>query len=132
MTSQTRRATFPFGCDHGKIAERVEVGHEAHVRFLDPREALDGRPVELDLAVERLLELRARHLDVLDDSEDVRELQAQEPDAFLVAGLQDLGGLQGHLVPPFFFDFGSRRAEILGQNAESHPENGQFCTRNCA
>jgi hypothetical protein len=45
---------------------------------------------------ERLLELGAGHLDVLDDPQDVRELEAQEPDAFLVTGLQDFGGFHSH------------------------------------
>ncbi len=103
MMSQTRRATFPFGCGHGKTRNVVEVGHEAHVGFLDSREALDGRAVELDLAVERLLELRPGDLHVLDDSEDVRELEAQEPHAFLVALFEDFHRLHAHLGFPFFF-----------------------------
>ena len=37
--------------------ERAEIRDEVHVRLLDPREPLDRRAVELDLAVERLLEL---------------------------------------------------------------------------
>src|SRR5450759_3555026 len=83
-------------------AERVEIRHEAHVGFLDAREALDRRPVELDLAVERFLKLRARDFDVLDDPEDVRKLQTQEPDAFLVASLQNLGRFHCCHAPPLF------------------------------
>jgi hypothetical protein len=39
--------------------ERREVGDQVHVGFLDPREAFDRGAVELDLAVQSLLELRA-------------------------------------------------------------------------
>jgi hypothetical protein len=62
----------------GQDAEGVEVGLEQHVRLFDPHEPLDGRPVEHDLAAERLLELAARHFDVLVDAEDVGELEAEE------------------------------------------------------
>ena len=62
-------------------AEGGEVGLEQHVRLLDPHEPLDRRPVEHDLAVQRLLELAARHLDVLVDAQDVGELQPEEVDA---------------------------------------------------
>src|SRR5439155_9159904 len=70
--------------------ERGEVRDEVHVRLLDPRESLDRRAVELDLAVERLLELRLRDLDVLDHTEDVGELQPQESDVLRVTDLEDL------------------------------------------
>ncbi len=68
----------------------VQIRNQVHVRFLDPREPFDRRPVELDLAVERFRKLRARNLDVLDDPEDVGELQPHEPHVFLLAHPQDL------------------------------------------
>ena len=58
-----------------------QVGLEQHVRLLDPHEPLDRGAVEHDLAVQRLLELAAGHLDVLVDAEDVGELQPEEIDA---------------------------------------------------
>ena len=71
--------------------EGVPGRHEVHVGLLDAREPLDRGAVELDLAVERLRELGARDLDVLDDAEDVGELQPHEPDVLRLADLQDLG-----------------------------------------
>ena len=41
--------------------------------------------------VERFLELPIRHLDVLDDAEDVGELEAHELDLFARGTLQDAG-----------------------------------------
>ena len=74
---------------HGKHLERREVRLEVHVRFLDADEALDGRAVEHDPAVERLLELPVRHLDVLDDAEDVGELEAEELDLLALDALEN-------------------------------------------
>ena len=70
--------------------EGLVVGRQQHVRLLDAGEPLDRRAVEHDLAVQRLLELAARDLDVLDDSHDVRELQTHEADALFIGRLQDL------------------------------------------
>jgi hypothetical protein len=70
--------------------EGVQVRNEVHVRFLDRGEALDRGAVELDLAVERLAELRARQLDVLDHAEDVRELEPHEADVLRLTHLEDL------------------------------------------
>ena len=61
-----------------KNPERRQVRSEQHVRLFDTNEPLDRGPVEHDVAGERLLELRARNLDVLVDAEDVGELQPQE------------------------------------------------------
>jgi hypothetical protein len=81
--SQISRATRSRASPHGNTRKVEWSGDEQHVRLLDPHEPLDRRPVEEDVARQRLLELRARDLDVLVDAEDVGELQAQEtgPDA---------------------------------------------------
>ncbi len=70
--------------------EGLEVGLEEHVRLLDPHEALDRGAVEHDLAVERLVELAPRYLDVLVDAEDVGELQAEEVHPELTRELEDV------------------------------------------
>ena len=74
--------------------EGAEFRMQQHVRLLDPDEALDRRAVEHDLAVERLLELAARHLDVLVDAEDVGELEPEEVHVELFGQLEHvaLGG----------------------------------------
>ena len=64
--------------------EGVPVGNQQHVRFFDAGESLDRRAVEHDLAVEGFLELTARHLDVLDDAQEVGELESEEADFLLV------------------------------------------------
>ena len=73
--------------------ERVGIGTQEHVRFLDPHEALDRRAVEHDQAVQRVLELAVRNLDVLDRAEDVRELQPHELDLLALGPLEDAGVL---------------------------------------
>jgi len=57
-----------------------EVGHEEHVRLLDPAEALDRGAVEHDLALQGLAELALRHLHVLVLAHDVGEDEAKKPD----------------------------------------------------
>ena len=69
----------------------LEVGLEVHVRLFDADEPLDRGSVEHDSPVERLLELPIRHLDVLDDAQDVGELEAHELDLFPLDALQDAG-----------------------------------------
>src|SRR6202040_914387 len=64
-----------------------------HVGLLDAGEALDRRAVEEDLAVQGLLELATRYLDVLGHAEDAGELEPHEAHAFSVGGLQDLVSL---------------------------------------
>ncbi len=76
----------------GQNPERVEIGLEKHVGFLDADESLDRGAVEHDLTVERLLELTRRHLDVLVDPEDVGELESQKVHAESLGELED-GGL---------------------------------------
>src|SRR6266516_3671635 len=66
---------LPGGVAVRKHAKRLQIGPQHHVGFLDPDESLDGRAVEHDVALERLLKLAVRHLDVLVDAEDVRELE---------------------------------------------------------
>ena len=77
-----------------KDAEGAEVRGEEHVGLLDPHEALDRGAVEHDLPVQRLLELTARHLDVLHHAQNVGELEPEEPDVEPVADVEDvaLGG----------------------------------------
>ena len=77
----------------GKDAEGVEIRLEQHVRLLDPDESLDRGAVEHDLAVERLLELAAGHLDVLVHAEDVGELQPEKIDT------EALGQLENVILP---------------------------------
>jgi hypothetical protein len=95
-----------------------------HVGLFDPHEALDGRPVEHDLPVERLLELPVGDLDVLDAADDVAELQAHELHAFTLGGFQDLRlqllGCQRRL--------GSRRP--CGSNGEL--DRGLFGIHDCS
>ena len=55
------------------LAQNVPAG--VRVRFFDPDEPLDRRPVEHDIAVESLLELRRRDLDDLVHDQDVGELE---------------------------------------------------------
>jgi len=74
----------------GEDPECGQVRLEIHVRLFDPDEALDRRPVEHDAAVESLLELPVGDLDVLDGSEDVGELQAEELHLFALGALEDL------------------------------------------
>jgi hypothetical protein len=69
--------------------ERAQVGLEVDIRFLETHEALDGRAVEHDPAVERFLELAVWHLDVLDRAEDVRELQPHELDPLALDPCED-------------------------------------------
>ncbi len=80
----------------GKHLEGREVRFEVHVGLFDPDEAFDRRPIEHDVAVERFLELPVRHLDILDDAQDVGELQAQELHALTFGALQDLFAKVGH------------------------------------
>jgi hypothetical protein len=70
--------------------EGMEIRLKEHVRFLDSDEPLDRGPVEHDLAIEGLLELAPRHLDVLVDAQDVGELKPDEVDAEAVRQLQQL------------------------------------------
>ena len=77
------------GIDH----EGVGIRTQEHVRFLDPHEALDRRAVEHDQAVQRVLELAVRNLDVLDRAEDVGELQPHELDLLALGPLEDAGVL---------------------------------------
>src|SRR5262249_24061102 len=71
-------------------AERRQVRLEEHIGLLDPHESLDGRPVEHDFAGERLVELAARHLDVLVHPEDVGELEPEEVDVKLLGQFYDV------------------------------------------
>jgi hypothetical protein len=88
----SERATFS-PVEHAKGRQ---IGTEVHVRLFNADEPLDGRPVEHDLAVERLLELAVGNLDVLDGAEDVGELKAHELHLFALGALEDLRlGLTG-------------------------------------
>src|SRR5262249_37332303 len=73
----------------GVDGEGIEIRNEVHVGLFDPSEPLDRGTVELNLAVERLDELRARQFDVLDDAEDVGELQPHEADVLRFAHLEN-------------------------------------------
>jgi len=54
--------------------ERVGIGLEPHVRFLNAHESLDRGAVEVDPFGERLLGLPGGHGDVLDSPQNVGEL----------------------------------------------------------
>ncbi len=58
----------------GQNRERLRVGNQTHVRFLDADEALDGGAVEVDALGERLLGLACGDGDVLDRSQDIGKL----------------------------------------------------------
>jgi truncated hemoglobin YjbI len=75
-----------------KDLKRGEVRGQQHVGLLDPHEAFDARPVEHDVALQRLPELRRRNLDVLDDAQNIRELQAQKSHLVRLCQLEDVGG----------------------------------------
>ncbi len=71
--------------------KRREVGREQHVRLLDAHEPFDRRPIEHDVPVERLLELRRGQLDVLVHAENVGELQTKESHVVLAREHEDVG-----------------------------------------
>src|SRR5690606_6794013 len=78
-----------------KHGEGVVVGPQVHVRLLDAGEALDGGAVEHDVAVQGLFQLPDGNLYVLEDSQNVGELQADELDAVLFCQLEDVLLAQG-------------------------------------
>ena len=89
MSQMMRPTRSDPGVGPGKHLEGAEVGLEVHVRLFDADEALDRRAVEHDAAVERLLELPVRHLDVLGRAEDVGELEAHELDLLALDALEN-------------------------------------------
>src|SRR5262249_24943717 len=101
--------------------EGVQIRNEVHVRLFDSGQPFDRGAVELDLAVQRLGELGARDLDVLDDSVDVGELQAEESDVFGLADFQDLRLRQTWSRRVELQDLGLRHLALLfphfGQNS---------------
>ncbi len=76
----------------GVDLERLQIGGEQHVAFFDAGEALDRRSVEHHFAIESLLELALRDLDILGNPVDVRELQAHEVHIFLCDSIQNILG----------------------------------------
>lgn len=87
----------------GEDLKGLHIGHQEHVRFLDPRESLDRRAVEHDLAVQSLLELTRRHLDVFDDAVDIGELKAEEMDVFFTCLCENGLGCFWHFESPESF-----------------------------
>ena len=81
---------LPRWVDPRKDAECRQVGRQEHVRLLDPHEPFDRRAVEHHAAIERRRKLAVRHLDVLDHTQDVGELQAQELHASRLGLREDL------------------------------------------
>ena len=79
------------GVTPGEDLKSLEVGLEEHVGLFDSHEAFDRRSVEHDPPVEGLFELAIRHLDVLDDPQDVGELEAHELDLFPRDSLENAG-----------------------------------------
>jgi len=77
-----------------KDEEGRQVGDQEHVALFHADEPLDGRPVEQDVARQRLGELRRRDFDVLVDAEDVGELQPDETDVVPLGDLEEILG--GH------------------------------------
>ena len=75
-------------------AEGVEFGTQQHVALFHAHETLDRRPVEQDVAGQRLLQLGNRDLDILVDTEDVGELQADKANAVPIGELEQILG--GH------------------------------------
>ena len=87
-TTETHDAAGYFDLSPVDMGE--EVRREKHVGLFDPDEALDRGPIEHHVAGERLLELRSGDLDVLVDTEDVRELQSEEADVVGRGEVQDV------------------------------------------
>ena len=73
----------------GQDLERSGVGLGEHVRLGDPREALDGRPVEADTFIKGPFELGRGHRDRLEEPEHVGEPQTHEADVALLEGAED-------------------------------------------
>jgi hypothetical protein len=72
--------------------ERGEIRGQQHIRLFHPHESGDGGPVEHDVALQRLPELRAWDLDVLDNAQNVGELQAQKTDLLGFREFEDVRG----------------------------------------
>ena len=85
------------GHDHEGVVVRLEV----HVGFVDAHEALDGAAVEHDLAVQGLLDLAQRQGDILQETEDIDKLQAEEIDVLLFDDVHDF--VAGHGPSPSLF-----------------------------
>src|SRR6185369_11995742 len=72
------------------------VRHEVLIALGDPGEALDRAAVEPRPVADRALELVDRDRDRLDEPEDIRELELDEPDAGGFRGFDRLGSV--HLL----------------------------------
>ena len=82
--------------------EAVEIGIEIHVALLDPDKSLDGGAVEHALVLKRLLQLGGGDGDILERAEYIGELQADEPDIFILHHPHDvLGGILPHIDHAF-------------------------------
>ncbi len=73
----------------GDEGKRVEVRLQVHVGLLDADEALDGGPVEHDVAVQRLFQLFDRQGHVLGRAEDIGELELDKFDFELLGLLEN-------------------------------------------
>ena len=70
---------------------------------MDAREALDGAAVDHDLVVQDLFDLRARDRHVLELSENVGKLQADEFDIFFFGNANDVFScIVFHGFSPFY------------------------------
>ena len=132
MTSQTRRATFPFGCDHGKMRNvsrsgtspmsdssmRVKPSIEDPSNWISPSSAFSNceRGTSTFLMIPRMSVNCRRRKRTPSLSQVFRISTALIP---------------AILVPPCFSDFGSRRAENPFRALQSQPKTG-ICTPNCA
>src|SRR5205807_724513 len=85
----------------GEELERARVRERPHVALLPPREPLDRGAVEADPVFERVLELRRRDRDTLEESEDVREPQPDEADVMLPRDLENVFDIVSLHEPPF-------------------------------
>ena len=74
----------------GKHLEGARVGHGHEIALVDPREAFDGRAVDPDALVERLLEHAQGDSDALHLSQDVEEPEVNHLHPALLAELHDL------------------------------------------
>ena len=87
VTDDARGAARPAARLPGDLVEGVHVRRQVLVGLGDPGEALDGGAVEPGAVADRVLEPVDRDRDGLDDAQDVRELELDEPDAAGPRGL---------------------------------------------
>ena len=98
MMSQTSRATFPFGCDHGKIWNVLRSGtRPMSDSWIRTKPSID-EPSNWISPSSAFSNCERGTSTFLMIAEDVRELEPQEADPLLVAALQDVCRVHRHLL----------------------------------